>query len=66
MLSFAGITAGRAPGEVFRENFIDELGTSVGLWSACAPRMVGERVEVLVSEQVQKTMGAAILVLSGM
>jgi len=44
---------------------MDELGTSVGLWSARAQRMVGEHVEALVSEQVQKTVSTAILVVSG-
>lgn len=31
-----GITAGRAPGEVLGEDFVDELGTFEGLWCACA------------------------------
>lgn len=47
------------------EDFIEDLGTSVGLWSARAQSVAGERVEVLGLEQVQKTVGAAILVVSG-
>lgn len=65
MLNFAGIAAGRAPGKVLGEDFIEDLGTSVGLWSARAQSMAGEHVEVLGLEQVQKTVGAAILVVSG-
>lgn len=61
----AAIAAGRAPGEVFGEDFIDELGTSVGLWSARAQRLVGGCVEAVVSEQAQKMVGAAILLVSG-
>lgn len=37
----------------------------MGLWSARAQSMAGEHVEVLGLEQVQKTVGAAILVVSG-